>query len=271
MIRLDTVQQFNEFFGVETLNPLVSVIDLSQCKPHRSDRFSYGLYAIFLKDIKCGSLLYGINYYDYQEGTIVAIAPGQVLGVEGDKTVQPKGIALVFHPDLIYGTDLGKAIKDYQFFSYDVNEALHLSERERPVIEECFKNIQIELEHDVDKHTNRVICRNISLLLDYCLRFYDRQFITRHKVNSDILTRFESIIDSYLGSDEPQVNGLPSVAFCADRVCLSPNYFGDLIKKETGRTAQEYIQMKIIDHAKEMLQGSDIPITEIAEALGFKY
>lgn len=269
--KIDTIHQYNEYMGVETLHPLVSVVDMSKCTPRQFHRINYGLYCIFLKNVTCGPLRYGINYYDYQNGTIVAVAPGQIFGVESDEPIQPKGWALVFHPDLLYGTELGRTLKDYTFFSYDANEALHISEKEREIIEQCFNNILIELNREIDAHTNSLVARSIGMLLDYCMRFYDRQFITRHKANSDILSRFENVLTDYLLSDRPRQLGLPTVSYCADKVFLSPNYFGDLIKKETGKTAQEYIQLKIIDRAKQLLAEGILSVNEIAEELGFKY
>lgn len=269
--RIDTIHQYNEYMGVKTLHPLVSVVDMSICTPRQFHRINYGLYCIFLKNVTCGPLRYGINYYDYQDGTIVAVAPGQIFGVESNEPIQPKGWALVFHPDLLYGTELGRTLKDYTFFSYDANEALHISEKEREIIEQCFNNILIELNREIDAHTNSLVARSIGMLLDYCMRFYDRQFITRHKANSDILSRFENVLTDYLLSDRPRQLGLPTVSYCADKVFLSPNYFGDLIKKETGKTAQEYIQLKIIDRAKQLLAEGILSVNEIAEELGFKY
>lgn len=269
--KIDTIHQYNEYMGVETLHPLVSVVDMSKCTPRQFHRINYGLYCIFLKNVTCGPLRYGINYYDYQDGTIVAVAPGQIFGVESDEPIQPKGWALVFHPDLLYGTELGRTLKDYTFFSYDANEALHISEKEREIIEQCFNNILVELNREIDTHTNSLVARSIGMLLDYCMRFYDRQFITRHKANSDILSRFENVLTDYLLSDRPRQLGLPTVSYCADKVFLSPNYFGDLIKKETGKTAQEYIQLKIIDRAKQLLAEGILSVNEIAEELGFKY
>lgn len=269
--KIDTIHQYNEYMGMETLHPLVSVVDMSKCTPRQFHRINYGLYCIFLKNVTCGPLRYGINYYDYQDGTIVAVAPGQIFGVESDEPIQPKGWALVFHPDLLYGTELGRTLKDYTFFSYDANEALHISEKEREIIEQCFNNILVELNREIDTHTNSLVARSIGMLLDYCMRFYDRQFITRHKANSDILSRFENVLTDYLLSDRPRQLGLPTVSYCADKVFLSPNYFGDLIKKETGKTAQEYIQLKIIDRAKQLLAEGILSVNEIAEELGFKY
>ncbi len=266
------VFEYNELLGVETLHPLVSVIDLSQARKIRHMRHTFGFYALFLKEVKCGNLIYGRQYYDYQEGTIVSIAPGQVLGVEDNGEVfQPKGWALVFHPELLRGTSLGRSIRNYSFFSYEANEALHLSEQERGIVLDCLHKIRTETEHAVDKHTQRLIAVNIELLLDYCVRFYERQFITRCNANNDILARFETLLDEYFASDRPQAEGLPSVKFCADRLHLSANYFGDLIKKETGRTAQEHIQSRLIDIAKERIFDTRKSVSEIAYEMGFRY
>lgn len=272
MIKFETISQYNEFSNQETLHPLLSVIDLSKATPKQNSKMYFGFYTVFLKEIKCGNLRYGCNYYDYQEGTLVFLAPGQVVGIEANgETYQPQGLALVFHPDLIRGTSLGKHINDYTFFSYEVHEALHLSETERKTISDCFSKIQMELSHSIDKHTKTLIVANIELLLNYCVRFYDRQFITREQPNKGILERFETLLHEYFQSDKPQVLGLPSVAYCADQLNLSANYFGDLIKKETGKSAQEYITLKLMDLAKEKMFDSSKSVSEIAYELGFKY
>ena len=272
ILNTECISEYNKLVGVETLHPLVSVIDLSKCKPMHHIRHTLGFYAVFLKDVKCGDIIYGRQKYDYQEGTVVCMAPGQVVGCEDNGEVfQPKGWALLFHPDLIHGTSLGKHIKEYTFFSYEANEALHLSERERTIFIDCLQKIQLELEHDVDRLSKRLIATNIELLLDYCLRFYERQFITRENVNNDILTRFESLLDNYFTGDNALQKGLPSVKYCASEMCLSPNYFGDLIKKETGKSAQEYIQSKIISISKERILDTSKSISQVAYELGFQY
>jgi AraC-like DNA-binding protein len=271
MKKIATVQEYNDLMGVETLNPLVSVIDFSHVKPLPAERALYGLYCIFLKEVKCGDMIYGNTTYDYQDGTIVTTAPGQVYGFDRKEKVQPKGWALVFHPDFIYGTELAKNIRNYHFFSYDSREALHLSLRERAQIEDCFRNIQFELERAIDKHTQTIICREINLMLDLCQRFYDRQFITRHVTNSSLLTRFETLLDEYVKGEDIVDNGLPSVSYFADKLCLSPNYFGDLVKKYTGITAKEMIQNKLMDVAKTRLLASDDTVGMIADSLGFQY
>jgi len=277
IFRFDTVTEYNALNNHETLHPLVSVIDFSKANPRswggeKNVRINYGLYCIFLKDGKGCDLKYGRNYYDYQEGTLVFVAPGQMMVIETDGQVyQPKGYALVFHPDLIRGTSLAKSINDYNFFSYNANEALHLSERERQIVLDCFSKIEFELQQNIDKHSKKLIASNIELFLNYCDRFYDRQFITRDNANKGILEKFEELLNGYFSSDKPQNLGLPSVSYCAEELHLSANYFGDLIKKETGKSAKEYIQNKIIDIAKNKTFDADKTVNEIAYELGFKY
>lgn len=268
----DTVGQYNAFNNHETLHPLVSIVDFSKAKERTGSRMTFGLFCIFLKEVHCGDLKYGCNYYDYEAGTLVFISPGQVIDVENKVDYyQPMGHGLVFHPDLIKETSLAKNLKEYGFFNYNTKEALHLSERERKIVFDCFEKIEYELSQSVDKHSKRLIASNIELFLNYCERFYDRQFITREHVNKGILERFEELLNSYFASKKPYSIGLPSVANFADELNLSPNYFGDLIKKETGKSAQEYIQNKIIDIAKDKIFDGNKTISEIAYELGFKY
>lgn len=267
----ETIKAYNAFNNQQTLHPLVSVVDLNNADPRKHTRLRYEFYTVFLKKIHCGDLRYGLNNYDYEEGTLIFLAPGQVIGQNSDEYYQPQGTALVFHPDLIAGTSLAKHIGDYHFFSYAVNEALHLSDQERKIILDCFAKIEFELQHGIDKHSKQLIVSNIELFLNYCSRFYDRQFITRDNANKGILERFEDLLNSFFSSDKPYTIGLPSVTYCAEELHLSANYFGDLIKKETGKSAQEYIQSKVIDVAKDKIWNIEKSISEIAYELGFKY
>ncbi len=272
LLNIETVTEYDDMLGVETLHPQVSVIDLSKARPMRHMRHTFSFYVVFLKDEKNCDLLYGRQRYDYQKGSIVCLAPGQVIGIEDTgEEFQPQGYALCFHPDFIRGTNLGRSIKEYSFFSYEVNEALHLSERERVTFIDCLMKIQEELQHSIDRLSKRLIANNIELLLNYCLRFYERQFITRQDVNRDILTRFERLLDNYFSEENVLQKGLPTVKYCASELCLSTNYFGDLIKKETGKTALEWIQNKIIDIAKEQLLIPTSSISQVAYGLGFQY
>lgn len=273
IICVDTIDDYNKLHGLTTQHPLVTVVDTSGMTVFPNHvRLNYGVYAVFLKRGEGCRLRYGRQYYDYQEGTIVSFAPGQVIGIERDDNEVPThAIGLLFHPDLIYGTSLGKKIRQYTYFGYDENEALHLSESERDIIVDCFKKIELELQYPVDKHSRQLLCVQIEMVLDYCMRFYDRQFFTREKVNSDILARFSTLLDEYMESEKPIEIGLPTVKYFADKVCLSPGYFGDLVKSETGKTAQEYIQNKVIGLAKHHLLRGDRTVSEIAYVLGFQY
>jgi AraC family transcriptional regulator, transcriptional activator of pobA len=272
IIRFETISDVNAFNNIETLHPLVSVIDFSKAAPRQGRKMYFGFYTIFLKDVKCGDLIYGRHTYDYQEGTLVFLAPGQVAGTNSNgETYQPIGYGLVFHPDLIHGTALGRHIQTYSFFGYQSNEALHVSERERKIVLDCFSKIEYELEHAIDSHSKKLIVSNIELFLNYCTRFYERQFITRENAHKGILERFEILLNGYFQSDKPQNIGLPSVSYCAGELNLSAGYFGDLIKKETGKSAQEYIQSKLIDVAKEKIFDQDKSVSQIAYELGFKY
>lgn len=271
MLIFDTITQYNAFNNNETLHPLVGVVDLSKAAPRTLRRMRFGFYTIFLKEVKCGDLRYGCTQYDYEEGTLIFIAPGQVVGSEGDEYYQPKGLALVFHPDFIHGTSLARRIHEYTFFSYAVHEALHLSEHERQIMLDCFSKIQVELNQRLDKHSRTLIVSNIELFLNYCTRFYDRQFITRENSVKGTVAQFEALLNTFFASNKPQEVGLPTVAYCAQALHLSPNYFGDLIKKETGKTALEYIHLKLITLAKEKVFNRDKSMSEIAYELGFKY
>ena len=273
ILNLDSVDLYNKLYGLETLNPLVSVIDLNRATSSVDlIRFNYGIYALYLKLEKACDIKYGRQTYDYQEGTIVCFAPGQTAETNPttDK-VQVNAHGILFHPDLLRGTSLGKNIKKYTFFSYEVNEALHLSEEERSIVMDCLKIIRMELEHGVDKHSKTLLVNHIELLLNYCMRFYERQFITRGKTNRDVLTRFENLLDEYFESTLAEQDGLPTVKYFADKLCLSSNYFGDMFKKETGKSPQEYIQEKVIELAKERISGTADTVSQIAYSLGFQY
>ena len=273
ILNLDSVDLYNKLYGLETLNPLVSVIDLNKATSSVDlIRFNYGIYALYLKLEKACDIKYGRQTYDYQEGTIVCFAPGQTAETNPttDK-VQVNAHGILFHPDLLRGTSLGKNIKKYTFFSYEVNEALHLSEEERSIVMDCLKIIRMELEHGVDKHSKILLVNHIELLLNYCMRFYERQFITRGKTNRDVLTRFENLLDEYFESALAEQDGLPTVKYFADKLCLSSNYFGDMFKKETGKSPQEYIQEKVIELAKERISDTADTVSQIAYSLGFQY
>ena len=272
IINMDSVQDYNENLGVETLHPLVSVVDMSELAEIRHSLKRFGFYCVILKQLECGTLLYGRNKYDYREGTLVFVAPGQIAGAnDGGVSKHPKGWILMFHPDLLKGTSLASKMREYSFFSYTSNEALHTSERERQTIIGCMREIREELQHPVDKHSKRIIASNIELLLNHCIRFYDRQFVTREEINHDVLKRFEELLNTYFDSPDVAKLGLPTVAWFADKLNLSPNYFGDLVKRELGISAQEHIQRYIIEQAKYLLVNERMTVSQAAYALGYKY
>ncbi len=272
VLRIDTVSEHDTFYHHENLHPLVSVIDFTGRTPEvYASRMNFGFYAVYLKDVKCGDMKYGRHTYDYQDRTLVFVAPGQVIHVDINEDYKPQGYALLFHPDLIRRTALGKHIDDYSFFSYESKEALHLSEKERKIVLDCFEKIRYELEQGTDKHSKLLISSNIELFLNYCTRFYDRQYITRQDANTAILEKFEALLKDYFQSEKPQMIGLSSVSYCADQLNLSANYFGDLIKKETGKTPTEYIHLKVIELAKQKILDPGKSVSEIAFELGFKY
>ena len=273
IVNLESVDRYNSMYGLETLHPLVSVVDLTKAtKIINHTQMNYGVYALFLKQTKSCDLKYGRRSYDYQEGTIVCFAPGQTVRVDMiEDEITPEVYGIVFHPDLIRGTSLAKSMKNYTFFSYAVNEALHLSDQEKEIVMDCLKKISIELEHAIDKHSKALIAMNIELLLNYFMRFYERQFITRSDANKDALTKFEQLLNEYFLSKLPMQEGLPSVKYFADKICLSSNYFGDMVKKETGKTPQEHIQDKVIEMAKEHIAETDETVSQIAYTLGFQY
>ena len=272
IIQLNDINTYCKYCGFEVLHPLVAVVDMAKAARNYPDgKLNFGVYAVWLKQGAGCSIKYGRRNYDYQEGTVVSFAPGQVVQIQNGDGTSGTGIGLLFHPDLIHGTSLGKKIERYTFFSYYDAEALHLSEREREQYLLTIDSIKRELEHAIDKHSRELLCVNIEMLLDQCLRFYDRQFITREKVNGDVLADFESKLNAYFAEGQAKQNRFPTVAGMASELCFSVGYFGDLIKKETGQTAQQYIQNKIINLAKQELLGTDLSVNEIAYKLGFEY
>ena len=268
---LNTVQDFNDYQGVETLHPLVSVVHVENTEHIQECVMYYGLYAIYLKENKGCKLSYGRTPYDFDEMTVTSFAPGQVVKVEPNPDVPfAKFTALVFHPDLLNRTALGRQMSRYEFFDYSSTEALHLSVQEVEVFRGVITMIEQELHRAIDKHTRELIISNIELLLNYCLRFYDRQFITREEINHSVVKRFMELLDDYISSKALR-EGLPTVAYFADKCCLSSGYFGNLVRVETGRTAKDIIADRLLAHAKQLLNDDTLTITMISERMGFDY
>ena len=270
-IFINTIQDFNDYQGVETLHPLISVVRVENTEHIKECVMHYGVYAIYLKENKGCKLSYGRTPYDFDEMTVTSFAPGQVVKVEPNPDVPfAKFTALVFHPDLLNRTALGTQMSRYEFFSYSSTEALHLSAQEVEVFQGVIAMIEQELHRAIDKHTRELIVSNIELLLNYCLRFYDRQFITREEINHGVVIKFLTLLDEYM-NDKAKYEGLPTVAYFADKCCLSNGYFGTLVKTETGRTAKDLINDRVLAKAKELLQSETITITEVSQRIGFEY
>ena len=270
-IFLNTIQDFNDYQGVETLHPLVSVVHVENTEHIRECVMHYGLYAIYLKENKGCKLSYGRTPYDFDEMTVTSFAPGQVVRVEPNPEVPfARFTALVFHPDLLSRTALGRQMSRYEFFGYSSNEALHLSAREVDVFRGVLAMIEQELHRAIDKHTRELIVSNIELLLNYCLRFYDRQFITREEINHSVVRKFIELLDDYI-STKALREGLPTVAYFAEKCCLSSGYFGNLVRVETGRTAKDIIADHVLAQAKQLLNDEALTVTIISKQLGFDY
>ncbi len=273
--RIHAIDQLNKLFSVETLHPLISLIDFSKVRfALDAGSYQFDMYVIILKGNVCGELRYGCNKYDYQAQTMLFFAPHQVIGIDDYEEAQnseTSTFALFFHPDLLLHTHLNKEIKEYNFFSYEIAEALHLSAQERESIKECFGKIDLELHRPIDQHSRRIMISNIDLLLVYCQRFYDRQFITRTILNKDLLSQFERLLTDYYTQHDGEQMGLPTVKYFADKLHLSASYMSDAIKRETGKTAQEHIQLRLIEQIKIELTSTNRSVSEIAYALGYAY
>lgn len=268
---LNTIQEFNDYQGVETLHPLVSVVHVENTEHIQECVMHYGVYVIYLKENKGCKLSYGRTPYDFDEMTVTSFAPRQAVTVEPNPDVPfAKFTALVFHPDLLNRTALGRHISRYEFFDYSSTEALHLSAQEVEVFRGVLAMIEQEIHRAIDKHTRELIVSNIELLLNYCLRFYDRQFITREEINHSVVKKFIELLDDYISTKALQ-DGLPTVSYFAGKCCLSSGYFGNLVRMETGRTAKDIISDHLLTQAKQLLNEETLTITMISNRLGFEY
>jgi AraC-like DNA-binding protein len=279
IFHIKSVNEIHKLMGLEApKHPLVTIYNHDEIEPNlelAGKTLSVDLYQVMFKMCKSGSLSYGRYSYDYHEGTLIFLAPGQIVTFgneeEWDKNDTKGGWSLNFHPDLIRRSHLGQHIDDYSFFSYDVNEALHLSDQEKKTIAEIKDKIIHEYSANIDKHSQKLIISNIELMLDYCTRFYDRQFYTRENLNKDIVSRFERVLKNYYNSEKQQETGIPSVKYCGNELNLSANYLSDLLKKEAGRNAQEHIHHFVVERAKTILLNSSDSISQVAYSLGFDY
>lgn len=272
---INSISELHRLMGLpKPLHPLVSLIDMDVVRPSNKaeeTHFLLDFYGISLKKNLTGKLKYGQNYYDFDEGVLAMTAPKQILSVDSGDNYTVSGYWLVFHADFILNYPLGKAIKNYGFFSYAVNEALHLSDNEEKMLEGIFKNIEQEYQRSIDQFSQDVMIAHLDLLLNYCNRYYNRQFLTRKKTGNDLLTKMEDLLDDYFSNDAPLRSGLPSVQFLAEKMNVSPNYLSDMLRALTGQSTQEHIHGKLIEKAKEILAATNLSVSEIAFQLGFEY
>ena len=266
---IKTVYDCNCRLGCKTLHPQVSIINLEN-PDLGQDAVKFEFYAILLIE-KCddGCCCCGRKYYDYSNATMVFLSPGEIFKMSEAGVLPDKGWLLAFHPDLLYRTSLRNHIQNYTFFSYRKEEALHLSQRETATITCCLENIEEELQHAIDAHTATILSRHIELMLDYCTRFYERQFITREDKNKNVLKKLDTLLDAYIDSDRLRSAILPSPEYCASELGLSASYFNDLLKFETGKNLDEYFQLKRLDVAKKMLLNAGSTPTYVARQLGY--
>lgn len=262
---------YSRYLGQTDRHPLVSVIDYTEVSPIRHSLNNYSVYGMFMHEHLPVELTYGCGKYDYTSGTLICVAPGQIGGKEDNgERIDLDGWALLFHPDLLRGTPIEKTIKECTFFDYRINEALHMTDEERDIFVLLMRQIKRELTNSRDDFQDRIIVEYIGLLLNYCMRFYNRQFITRKLGNSDILMKFNSLLHDYFRDKKQLTMGLPTIQYCADKLCMSSNYFGDLVKKATGDSAGTHIRQYVIQQAKNEL-ATGATIAQVAYTLGFEY
>lgn len=276
VIHLEMISDIHKMLPqVSVKHPLVTVLDFSKYQEQFNTglKITMGFYSVMFKSFCTNKLKYGQQPYDFNDGSLICISPRQIISLDEptEQKTGNSGWGLFFHPDLIRGTSLGAKMKDYSFFSYETSEALHLSEKEKQILYDCVLKIRNELDENIDTHSQNLIVSNIELLLNYCLRYYGRQFITRKNSNKDIVAIIDALLRSYFQSGVLQEKGLPTVKYLAENAHLSPNYLSDLLKKETGMNAQDRIHYYLIEEAKNLLIGSNKTVNELAYSLGFEY
>lgn len=272
---LSSVSELHHFLNIKKpTHPLVSVVNLDDINSFVAEEMMtivHNFYTIYLKKNFDGKVKYGQQYYDFNDGIMTFFAPKQMFSIEENSSAKVEGWMLVIHPDFLQGYPLAKKINEYGFFDYATNEALHLSEAEDEIIVGLMQNLQKEIVERIDSHTQDVLIGHIDLLLSYCNRFYARQFITRKKVSSDLLVKFEIILKEYFNEDNAETAGLPTVQYFADHLFVSANYLNDMLKNLTGQTTQQHLHNYLIERAKELLTTTGLSVNEIAYQLGFEY
>ena len=270
-VKIDSIRRLNDYYGFEHLNPMISVGHYKGDPEPGETTYDFGIYALYIKETKGCRLNYGLTKYDFDEMTVTAFAPGQKVTsvVEADME-QPRWTVLAFHPDFLSRTELGRKMSAYGYFSYSSNEALHLSKEEVELLAAVLSLIEREMHHAIDRHSRAIIISHIEVFLDYCLRFYERQFYTREIINTTVVERFNTMLDDYIKCDI-QEKGLPTVAYFADRLNLSAGYFGELVKTSTGLTAKDMISDRLVTAARELLNDMTLSVTQVGDMLGFEY
>lgn len=252
-VKIDTIRRLNDYYGFEHLNPMIAVGHYKGEPEPGATTYEFGVYAIYIKETKGCDLNYGLTKYDFDEMSVTAFAPGQkVTTVVEEGQEQPRWTVLAFHPDFLASTSLGGKMSAYGYFSYNSNEALHLSKEEVDLLSAVLSLIEREMKHSIDRHSRSIIISHIEVFLDYCLRFYERQFYSREVINSTVIEKFNALLDGYI-ANEIREKGLPTVAYFADRLNLSPGYFGELVKTSTGTTAKDMIADRLVSTARELL------------------
>jgi AraC family transcriptional activator of pobA len=271
--QFNSISELHRMLGLpKPLHPLVTLVDNTRIAVEKDQlpaSFSFNFYKISFKKTLRGKIKYGQNYYDFDEGGLVFVSPGQLLATTDDTEYQ--GYTLLIHPDFLRNYPLGKNIQHFGFFSYAANEALHLSEKEKAIIFNIFRNIEEELQSTIDDFSQDVMVAQIELILNYSNRFYKRQFITRKAVNNDLLAKLETLLGDYFGNETALMKGLPTVQYLAEQLNVSTHYLSDMLRSLTGQNAQQHIHNKLIEKAKEMLSISSLSIAEIAYQLGFEH
>jgi len=276
-IHMRNIPDLFKFFRLDQAlkHPLIAVVDFSRVSEEITEdtRISADFYTLIFKNYNRNNIKYGRKLVDFTDGSLICMSPNQVLEMDNDIEVSPQmeGWGLFFHPDLIRATSLNDKMKSYGFLSYEMSEALHLSEKEKQILTDCIQKIDAELQENIDVHSQSIIVSGIEMLLNYCTRFYGRQFITRKSTNNTVVMQIEKLLSEYFTSSIIEERGLPTVKYLAEQVHLSPNYLSDLLKKETGKNAQDHIHYYLIEAAKNTLLNTDLSIGEIAYSLGFEY
>lgn len=271
IVKFDTIRSLNGYYGFEHLNPMIAVGHFRGALEPGTVTFEFGLYAIYIKETKGCKINYGLTEYDFDEMSVTAFAPGQkaTTTVE-DGMEQPRWTVLAFHPDFLVRSALGSKMSSYGYFSYNSNEALHLSKEEVDLLGAVLSLIEREMRHSIDRHTRTIIISHVEVFLDYCLRFYERQFFTREVINTSVVERFSNLLDGYI-TDEIREKGLPTVSYFADRLNLSAGYFGELVKTSTGVTAKDMISERLVTAARELLNDLSLSVSQVGDMLGFEY